>query len=119
MTKVSRGGIILTAGLPTTFTNVIGKVCEQKHQQYREAIMPPLRALASLGSATQMGSFLFAQYGQGSHFHCLKVLTVLQKLPVDIQVKRVFRRHNMSHRGAQYLTGENLKVVWAEFSTLS
>jgi hypothetical protein len=23
------------------------------------------------------------------------------------------------HRGARYLTGENLKVVWAEFSTLS
>jgi hypothetical protein len=25
----------------------------------------------------------------------------------------------MIHRGARYLTGENLEVVWAEFSTLS
>jgi hypothetical protein len=66
LTKVSRGGIILTAGLPTTFTNVIGKVCEQKHQQYCEAIMPPLRALASLGSATHIEeSFIFAECGQG------------------------------------------------------
>jgi len=25
----------------------------------------------------------------------------------------------MSSKGARYLTGENLKLVWAEFSTLS
>jgi hypothetical protein len=29
------------------------------------------------------------------------------------------RVKNSALRGAQYLTGENLKVVWAEFSTLS
>jgi hypothetical protein len=37
----------------------IGEICMQKHPQYRVAILPSLLALATLVSATQIGSFLF------------------------------------------------------------
>jgi hypothetical protein len=36
----------------------IGKVCAQKHQQYRDTISPSLLDLATSGGATQIGSFL-------------------------------------------------------------
>jgi hypothetical protein len=37
---------------------------------------------------------------------------------LDYFISRHIVCHN-ARQGAQYLTGENLKVVWAEFSTLS
>ncbi len=36
-----------------------------------------------------------------------------------VMLKAVMLRVIMWNRGARKLTGENLKVVWAEFSTLS
>jgi hypothetical protein len=36
----------------------IGKVSNQKHQQYHDVIMPTLLALATLGNAAQIRSFL-------------------------------------------------------------
>jgi hypothetical protein len=47
--------------------------------QYRNPIMPLLLALASLGSLTQMGLFLFVLCGQGKfdrHFRDIKPLPV-------------------------------------------
>ncbi len=41
---------------------------------------------------------------------------------VSLKLFLSFTLYFVSHdgtRGAQFLTGENLKVVWAEFSTLS
>jgi len=43
----------------------IGKACKQKCQQYCYAIYNSLLALATLGSATHIGSFLFQSHGQG------------------------------------------------------
>jgi hypothetical protein len=37
----------------------------------------------------------------------------------ELQLMNALISQGMVHRGAQYLTGENLEVVWAEFSTLS
>ncbi len=46
-------------------------------------------------------------------------LTLRQPLYKITKLNHTRTSQNEGNRGAQYLTGENLKVVWAEFSTLS
>jgi hypothetical protein len=58
----------------------IGKLCNKKHQRCCDVIMPTLLALATLGNATQITSFLVVEYGQGKHgrnFCGAKLLTAL------------------------------------------
>jgi len=50
------------------------------------------------------------------------VVGTTRELRVDTQIQlNVVRQREEKeiNRGVRYLTGENLKVVWAEFSTLS
>jgi hypothetical protein len=58
----------------------IVKVCTKKHLRYCDMIKPTLLALATLGNATQITSFLPVEYGQGKYvrnFCGAKMLTVL------------------------------------------
>jgi hypothetical protein len=65
----------------------ICKVCWQKCQQYREVVSPFLLALATLGSATQTGTFISI---------CVKLPMVAKASKTQL-ISVVRQWHNCSH----------------------